>query len=168
MTVPVIGLEQRFWRMLTIRWQRDPLSGAGAERHGGRWNRVGQPTLYFSADHATAVAEFHQDVVRPGTLAAYDLHGEAIIDLTDAAVRQLLGIADTDLTANWETIVALRRGEPPGWRIADRVIAGGAHGALVPSAVHAGGTNLVLWRWSTDGGPGASVRLIDPHGDLIG
>ncbi len=159
-------VDSRFWRMLGVRWQHDPLSGGGAAITGGRWNRRGQPALYLSTDHGTAVAEFHQDLIRPGTLTPYDVVSEAIVDLTDIAVRSAVAIADTDLSADWKTIVAVDRGTPPGWRHADALIGAGADGALFPSRQVAGATNLVLWRWSIDGSDGARVTAIDPHGDL--
>lgn len=161
MNFPVISIDARFWRMLAIAWQHRPLSGDGAAKLGGRWNRPGQAALYLSADHATAIAEFHQDLVQPGTLAPYDIRSSAIVDLTRGDV------ADEILFAEWRRIVAIEKAVPPGWKIVDKALAGGAHGVLVPSAQRRrGGVNLVLWRWSADLGNGAHVRLIDPTGDL--
>lgn len=159
-------IDRRFWRMLNIKWQRDPLSGAGAALTGGRWNRPGRRALYLSVDHSTAIAEFHQDVVAPGTLAAFDVHSSAIADLTDPAVRDTFDIDTNLLLVRWERIVQIERADPPGWAIAETLIAAGAHGALVPSAQRPGGVNLVLWRWSEDGSEGAHVRVLDPRGDL--
>ena len=79
------------WRMLAPRWAFDPLSGAGAARAGGRWNAPGQATLYLSDSHATAIAEYQQDLPRPGTLTAYDVDAQDILDLTDLALRQAVG-----------------------------------------------------------------------------
>ena len=79
----------RFWRMLAPRWAFDPLSGAGAARAGGRWNAPGQAALYFSDSHATAIAEYQQNLPRPGTLTAYDVDARDILDLCDPAVRQV-------------------------------------------------------------------------------
>jgi len=151
--------------MLAVRWQREPMSGAGAALNGARWNRRGVPALYLSVDHGTAIAEFHQALLRPGTLAAYDIRSERIVDLTDAGRRASFGIPDAVLFAPRKTIVEIEHRDAPGWIIADRLIAGEADGILVPSAACAG-VNLVLWRWSADGGDGAAVRLIDPDGDL--
>lgn len=54
----------------------------------------------------------------------------------------------------------MEAGEPPSWRIADALIAKGCDGALIPSTRDEGGTNLVLWRWSAEGGGGARVTLV--------
>lgn len=159
-------VDARFWRVLSVRWQRAPLSGAGAATSGGRWNRLGSDALYLAADHATAIAEFHQRLVRPGTLAAFDIASSAIVDLCDPALCAELRVADDVLRNAWRTVYAVEHGVPPSWILADRLIAAGADGALVPSAQRRGGTNLVLWRWSADGDAGARVKVIDPLGDL--
>lgn len=147
--------------MLRLAWHRDPLSGEGARRHGGRWSRMGVPALYLAQTHATAIAEYHQDVVIPGTLIAYDVDGARIANLTGGGAE-----VEAALTAEWLRIARLEGGEPPSWRIADALIADGCEGALIPSARDRGGTNLVLWRWSAEGTEGARVTLVDPHGEL--
>lgn len=160
---PLGALEGRFWRMLSVRWQREPL-GSGSHLTGGRWNPKGQPALYLSSDHATAILEFHQAFVRPGTLATYDVRAAKIADLTDPLHLKREKIGPDVLLCDWQTIFAIKRGRPPSWDLAERLIAAGAQGALVPSAQHHGGINLVLWRWAEN--KGAEVRLIDPDGDL--
>jgi RES domain-containing protein len=166
--LPMLNIEARFWRMLDVKWQKEPLSGAGAARAGGRWNRPGEPALYLGQDHSAAIAEFHQDVLRPGTLAAYDVRSNAIVDLTDPATRQTLEIEASDLDCLWKTLWGVLGQVPPTWEIAKRLCADGAHGALVPSIQQRGATNLVLWKWSEDGQEGATINLIDPDRALSG
>lgn len=160
------ALDARFWRMLSIRWQHAPLSGAGAAIQGGRWNPNGVAALYLSADHPTAVAEFHQDLVRPGTLATYHVVSSAIVDLTGPAKAAGYGTPEALWFGEWRRIVAIDKAVPDSWRLAESLIAAGADGVRVPSAQAPGGINLVLWRWSANGRAGARVTLIDPHGDL--
>lgn len=155
----VIG---RWWRMLSPRWHHAPLSGAGAARAGGRSNAPGMPALYLSADHATAIAEYMQSLIHPGTLAPYDVEAEAILDLSDADVRKQAGIEDRILTLPWRRIRDIDRAEPASWHLAHEAMAAGFSGCRVPS-VQCGGVNLVLWCW---GEAGARVKLIDPTGDL--
>jgi RES domain-containing protein len=159
-------LTARLWRMLTVRWQAEPLSGAGAAAFGGRWNRVGQPALYLSFDHATAIAEFHQSLVRPGTLAAYDVQAAVIADLSGPLAPTQYGFTPDVLRCQWRHLHRIKEQDPPSWSLTDRLIAGGAQGAVVPSVQHRGGLNLVLWNWSGEGGKGAQVRVLDPHGEL--
>jgi RES domain-containing protein len=153
--------------MLSIKWQRTPYD-SGSHLRGQRFNRPGQAALYLGLDHAVAIAEFHQSILRPGTLAAYGVRSDAIVDLTDGPVRAAVETDLATIGCDWKTIVALQGGIPPTWTLADRLLAEGAHGALVPSFQRAGGTNLVLWRWHaarTDG-EGAAITLIDPTGEL--
>lgn len=145
--------------MLSLRWQGEPLSGEGAARFGGRWNRPGQPALYLSADHGTAVEEYHQSLVRPGTLCGFDVTSDAMIDVRDHADTA------TCLCA-WRSIWQMERQDPPTWPFVDRWIEQGAHGALFPSAQRRGGVNLVLWRWNVADGQGARVEPVDPDGEL--
>lgn len=148
--------------MLSPRWQHDPMSGAGAARAGGRWNAAGTPALYFSADHATAIAEYMQALIHPGTLAPYDVEADNILDLTDPAVRAASGIEDSILTLPWRRIRDIERAVPASWSLAQKALAGGFNGCLVPS-MQRKGVNLVLWCWNNDS---AKITLIDPAGDL--
>ncbi len=157
-------LQGRYWRMLGVRWQRRPLE-SGSHRTGGRWNPMGMPALYLSADYVTAIVEMHQELVRPGTLAAYDVIANAIADLrgTDPAITECL----------WRQIFMVEKGIPPSWKLAEELTLAGAEGALVPSVQNKGGTNLVLWKWhdagagaETASGEGAALSLLDPEGAL--
>ena len=154
-------LTGRYWRMLGIRWQRRPLE-SGSHLSGGRWNPPGTSALYLSADYNTAIQEMHQDLIRPGTLVAYDVQAEAVADLTgaDPAITSCL----------WRDIYMVERATPPSWALAEQLIADGAEGALVPSLQNRGGRNLVLWRWhdASGAGEGAALTLVDPEAALTG
>lgn len=156
------------WRMLQIRYQRDPLSGEGARLHGGRWNRAGQPALYLASDPATAVAEFYQGLPKPGTLAPYRLEASAIADFTDGHGGPRDAAVAAALEADWKTIAFLDKDMPPSWALAEAAIAAGAEGALAPSVQNRGGITLALWRWHDSGedGDGAALALIDPMAAL--
>jgi RES domain-containing protein len=149
---------------MSPKWAFDPLNGAGAARHGGRWNRPGMPALYMSAEMATAFAEYHQDIPRPGTVCRFDVDVGPIVDLREANSLLPLGATEAELACAWKSIHLIARADPPTWRITDQLVAAGNAGILVPSAQLAGGTNLVLWRWN-DAASG-SVTAYDPQGDL--
>jgi len=166
MTAAFVSVRGRFWRMLNIQFQTDPLSGEGARRLGGRWNKMGIPALYLGADHSTVIAEFYQKLDMPGTIVPYDVTSDRVADLTDGRGNPREPQIEAALSAEWIKLARIDGVEPPSWLLADRLIAAGADGALVPSAQRRGGTNLVLWRWSADGGEGARVKVIDPFGDL--
>lgn len=149
--------------MLSPRWHYAPLSGEGAARNGGRWNARGQPALYLSDSHATAIAEYMQALIRPGTLTPYDIDAAAILDLTDAKVRAAAGVDDALLALPWRRIRDIDRRDPETWALARDAAAAGFDGARVPS-VQRRGHNLVLWRW---GEGAAGVRVVDPEGSLF-
>ena len=145
-------------------WAHSPLSGAGAARAGGRWNRPGQAALYASIELFTAVSEYQQVIdVRPGTFLAFDVFAPAILDLRQPAMRQVVGISTADLLSEWKVIAYDEGGDPPTWRACDAAVTAGADGSLVPSARTPGGTNLVLWRWN-DGQ--VRVDVHDPNREM--
>jgi RES domain-containing protein len=158
----LIAIDARFWRMIRVPYQRDPLSGEGARLYGGRWNPKGAPALYLGASHDSAIAEYYRGLPKPGTLVPYAIRSDAIADLT-------VGGPEVDEVARCNWASQMREGRiPPSWLLAERLISKGADGALVPSVQHRGGTNLVLWHWhaGNTAGAGAAVTLIDPTGDL--
>ncbi|MBM3555671.1 MAG: RES domain-containing protein [Alphaproteobacteria bacterium] len=153
-----------FWRMLSPRWHDQPLSGEGAARHGGRFNRPDVGALYFSARVETALAEYGQDLPnRPGTVVAYSVRVAGIVDLGDPISLRALGATATEVTANWKPDAFLHRRDPITWRIADRARARGATGLLYPSTRYQGGVNLVIWL-PTRG----RIDYFDPNDELAG
>ena len=153
--------------MLAVAWQRTPYE-SGSHISGQRFNPRGVRAFYLGRDSTIAIAEFYRALVRPGTLVAYAIRSDRIVDLTNPATRAALDIGLDDLGCPWWQIVSIDKEWPPSWTIAERLIDGGADGALVPSFQRPDGVNLVLWRWTRDedGGEGARVTLIDPHGEL--
>ena len=161
MSAPLAPLAGRYWRMVGIKWQHRPLE-SGSYQVGGRWNAIGTPALYLSADYTTAIVEMHQELVRPGTLIGVDVQAAAIADLREV---------DTDVTGcDWRQLHWVEHRTPPSWSLAADLIASGAEGALVPSLQKHGATNLVLWCWHQGGGrgEGAALAIIDPDGAFGG
>lgn len=115
---PTISVARRFWRMLSPRWAHQPPSGKGAARQGGRYNPPGVPALYMFEDFVTAIAEYEQDLgIRPGTLCAYQVDLDGIVDLTDADARAAVGVEPSDLIAPWKTIALIDGKRPPTWTL---------------------------------------------------
>jgi RES domain-containing protein len=151
--------------MLSPKWSHDPLSGAGAAKFGGRYNPPAMPALYMSGAFATAVAEYEQDLgIRPGTLCAYQVSVSPIIDLCDPGVLSEIGLTRDDLYCPWKKIALIDNAVPPGWALAERLVAEGIAGVRVPSVRMRNGVNLVLWRWND--GATRVVTALDPLGDL--
>lgn len=96
---------------------------------------------------------------RPMTLCAYAVDCADIADLTDPQSCTDLGIASSDLACAWEDL-ADRGQTPPSWTLADRLIAAGIAGIVVPSFASAAGRrvrNVVFWDWAKSGPHQVSV-----------
>lgn len=157
------------WRGHHPRWSFAPDSGAGAARHGGRFNRIGMPALYTSLRPSTAWLEAQQGFpfkAQPMTLCGYQVDCEAIADLTDPAVCLELGVEAADLLCPWEYLLELGQ-VPASWKLADRLFAGAFAGIQVRSCAPGAtdlDTNCVFWRWAKV--PPWRVEVIDPEGRL--
>lgn len=132
----------------------DFLSGRGAAKYGGRWNRAGIRAVYGSLDVMTATYEAYYNFVdygfsltslRPRVLAGARARLTIVLDLTDAAIRRKLGLTLRDLVEeDWQGIQA---GGEESWTqaIGRGARAAGFEALLVPSARHRRGKNLVVF-----------------------
>jgi RES domain-containing protein len=87
-----------------------PLSGIGAQIHGGRWNPPESfSTLYLALDRETTIREFYRLAKRQGRdpedflprrLYRYDIALAALLDLRDPAIRAALQLDDLELRSN--------------------------------------------------------------------
>jgi RES domain-containing protein len=145
-------------------WAYTPLSGAGAKKYGGRFNRPGNNTLYTSLDPTTAWMEAQQGFPfkpQPMTLVAYQVDCVNVADLNDAKVQSITKCSPGELGCAWEDM-ADQKLEPPTWLLADRLQANGVAGVLVRSfapGCSENNCNLVLWQWSN--AVPHSVQVID-------
>ncbi|MCW5717933.1 MAG: RES domain-containing protein [Bauldia sp.] len=153
------------------RWAFDPLSGAGAAVHGGRFNRKGVPALYLALTLDGAIREASQGFafrIPPLTIVEYEVDCADLFDLRDEEVRRQAGINEVDLASPWALDVAEGR-MPLSWRASERLQAAGAAGIIVRSFARlapAGMSNLVLWRWGN--ALPHRVAVYDPDGRLAG
>lgn len=82
------------WRIVSPAYASEALSGAGAARHPGRWNRAGDPMIYTAATQSLAMLERLVYMISPFpemTLAGIELPNSAIqyLDLDQEAVTRL-------------------------------------------------------------------------------
>lgn len=149
------------YRANTPRYAYMPLSGAGAAKGGGRFNRRGIEALYVSLELETAVAEYRQTspLLPPLTLCSYIAELGPLVDVRRVAEGGWDALWQ-DWNTPWRHLVA-EHIEPPSWVLGDLVRDAGHAGIIFPSTVRAGGTNVVLFLDSF----GAADR-IDVHDPL--
>lgn len=151
-------------------WSWAPISGEGARRHGGRFNRPGVAALYTSLSPVTALMEASPlgRPFQPLTLCSYAVDATPIFDGRDPAALASQGATRADLAdPYWQrTMLEGRMSASQGF--ADRLIAAGFAGLLVESFARGAGAddlNLVFWRWGPD--LPSRVVVIDDEGRLL-
>lgn len=133
-------------------WAYQPLSGEGAKKCGGRFNRPGTAAIYTSLDLTTAWLEAQQGFpfkAQPMTMVAYRVDCGDIADLTDPQVLKRLNVTEAILGCAWEDLASQNQ-QPPTWLLADHLLAEGFDGAKVRSfapGCSAQHQNLLLWHW---------------------
>ena len=142
------------YRALNPVHAREPLSGAGAARFGGRFNRVGRPALYTALAPGTALREANQiGTLQPTTMVAYRADIAPLFDGRDEAALASCGMTRAELAdPAWRDSMLAKR-PVPTHDLAETLIAQGMAGILVPSYARgapADALNLVLWNWAAD------------------
>lgn len=155
------------FRFHTPRWAGSPLSGAGAARHGGRFNAPGVEALYLSAEVATAQAEYQQDdsLMPPGTLVTYRVKLAKIADLSAGFDPQCWSSEWAQWNCDWRAL-ALAGAVPPSWALGEAVRSAGAAGLLFPSLRQASVSGLNLVVFVADLQAGDELSFHDPRGAL--
>ena len=157
------------YRAHNPQWSWTPLSGEGARRHGGRFNRRGVSALYTSLSLLTAIreAQWLGRPMQPLTLCAYEVDAEPVFDALDEAERRTLDVKESTLACpTWEAEM-LAGAIPASQALAHRLVAAGFAGMRVQSfaaGASADDLNLVLWSWSAE--RPAQVLPIDDEGRL--
>jgi RES domain-containing protein len=148
------------WRAFVPRWAYLPLSGEGAARFGGRWNPVGEPTIYAARELSTAWAEYNQGFVQhPALIAQLELTAVDLADLTDPATLAEFGVAPEIHKSEWRALLDEGRA-PETHLLRVKLIEAGKDGVIYPSFMSPGGTCVALWRWNGEGEP--KLRIVDP------
>lgn len=139
------------YRALNPAYSRAPLSGAGAERFGGRFNRIGRPALYLALAPETALREANQvGALQPTALVAYRADVTPLFDARDIRSLASRGISASELaTPAWRD--RMIKGLPvPTQDFAEALVADGFAGMIVRSFTRGASpdaANMVLWSW---------------------
>ena len=147
----------KLFRALNPLYARDPLSGYGAELHGGRFNPRGTPAIYASLSVATALREANQvGDLQPTLLVSYQADIANLFDTRDEAELKRFGMDSAALAdPSWRDRIKAD-GVAPTQDFARKLIAQDHDGLLVRSFAP-GATeddlNLVLWRWGSEAPP---------------
>lgn len=154
------------YRALNPIWAREPLSGEGARRFGGRFNVKGTPALYTALSIMTAIREVNQvGTLQPTTLVAYRADMEPIFDATDPEALYGYGLGRNELAADDWRMRMREDGKAPTQLLAEQLIRDGYAGMHVRSFAK-GATdadlNIVLWAWS-DSKPQQLILVDDEY-----
>jgi RES domain-containing protein len=156
------------YRAINPVYALDPLSGDGAKRFGGRFNRKGMLALYTSLSPEVAIREANQvGALQPTTLVAYEADTVPIFDCTDEALLANRSFDAADLAVDSWRDEMIKLGASKTQILADMLHDEGYAGLLVPSFVKGArqsDKNLVLWTWNKSST--SSLRLIDDEGRL--
>ncbi|MEO9615242.1 MAG: RES family NAD+ phosphorylase [Nitratireductor sp.] len=158
----------KLYRAINPVFAREPMSGRGAERYGGRFNPKGVPALYTSTSVMTALRESNQvGDLQPTTLVCYRAEIETVFDASDTAALTAAGLDKASMAdPTWRDQMR-KTGEARTQRFARTLIAEGYNGLLVRSFVKGADPddeNLVLWKWSVSGP--SRLELIDDEDRL--
>lgn len=141
----------KLYRAINPVFAREPMSGRGAERYGGRFNPKGVPALYTSTSVLTALRESNQvGDLQPTTLVCYRAEIEMIFDAANMATLTTAGLDEASLADPTWRDQMVKTGEARTQRFARTLIAEGYSGLLVRSFAKGAGPgekNLVLWKW---------------------
>ena len=120
---------------ITPKWAWTPLSGEGARRYGGRFNRRGVPALYSSLSPITAIREATPlgRPMQPLMLCAHEVDAKPVFDAADPTRLQERDVLEADLACpTWEADM-LHGGVAASQRVAEVLVAAGYVGLLVRS-----------------------------------
>ncbi|MCC5954626.1 MAG: RES family NAD+ phosphorylase [Natronohydrobacter sp.] len=155
------------YRALNPVYARAPLSGRGAELHGGRFNPKGTPALYTALDPATALREANQvGSLQPTVLVSYKADIGPIFDTRDLAELERYQLSPQTLADPGWRIPMLDGKTSPTQVFARTLVADGFAGLLTRSfaqGTSASNLNIVLWRWT---GAGCVLQVVDDENRL--
>jgi len=105
---PGISISTCFYRFMGIEYLKNPLSGLGSLKHGGRYNYFKDrfEVIYLAPDPKTASAEStrYELFITPRAMITIEIVLQKVIDLEDMKVINALGINKQELYCPWRKI----------------------------------------------------------------
>lgn len=155
------------YRALNPVYANAPLSGEGARRFGGRFNRLGVPALYLTPDFEVLRLEIARGGrFQPSVVVEVAAELRGLFDARDPTALTAEGLRPVDI-ADPEWRLAQREGQPVASQtLAAGLVARGYLGLVAPSFALGAGPGhraIVLWRWE---GEDVRLRVIDEDGRL--
>jgi RES domain-containing protein len=155
-------------RAIPLQFAGSPLSAIGSLRAGGRYNARGAFEVLYLADRPdNALREIEMlpndtgvptKIHRvPTVIFSVRVRLQRVVDLTQDATRDMLGVSFDELVAPWRLIVAFGR-VPMTHRIGAAARGAGLEGLIVPSARQPRAKNLVVFRDCLLRGSSADIR----------
>jgi RES domain-containing protein len=163
--IPGIGIKKSYYRLMGIKYLKNPLSALGSKLSGGRYNHIGQfEALYLAPDPKTAVEENLKNIsfrFPPKSIITIDVDVQSIIDLKSKKLLNILGINRDQLFCPWRKIQDIDQ------KIAYTQVLGQMiydserfEGILYPSAKVKGKYNLAIFPDRLK--KGSSIKVYDP------
>jgi len=164
-----IRLTQPVFRAHNPEWAWAPDSGAGAERHGGRFNPIGMPALYTSMRELTAIREASPlgQPMQPLTLCQYQVDCDCLFDSRDEHAMKKEKLSPATLACpTWRRDMML--GDVPDSHTAALLLIQQGYRGMIVHSFANGATdddiNVVFWDWS-DTRPN-QVTVVDEYDRL--
>ncbi len=164
-TIPGIAIKKSYYRLMGVKYLKNPLSALGSKFSGGRYNHIGQfEALYLAPDPKTAVEENLKNInfrFPPKSIITIDVEVQSIINLKDKKLINILGIDRDRLFSPWRQIQdidhKLAYTQVLGQLIYDSKL---FEGILYPSAKVKGKYNLAIFPDRLK--RGSNIKVYDP------
>lgn len=100
-----ISIKKPYYRVMGIKYLKNPLSALGAKLGGGRYNYIGEfEVLYVAPDVQTAVQETLRNInfrFSPKSIVTIEAKVKSILNLQDQGTINELGIDEEKLFCPW-------------------------------------------------------------------
>lgn len=164
-TISGIAIKKFYYRLMGMKYLRNPLNALGSKLSGGRYNYIGRfEALYLAPDPKTAVEESLKNInfrFPPKSIITIDVEVQSIIDLKNKKLINILGIDRDQLFSPWRKIQDIEQKiaytQLLGQLIYDSKL---FEGIRYPSAKVKGKYNLVIFPNRLK--KGSNIKVYDP------